>query len=264
MYNQIVKFGSNCLFDEKGELNYSTLRNRANEIKELNDQGVKSTIVVSGAIALQKRIMNDTRSTSFIDDDTLAAYAATGQIELMNFYKTVFHGLYGGLGQILVKQSDFYDSNFSKNIKGTTNALQRLDHMIAFNTNDVETREEISTDNDMLAEFVAEFMGAKRVLILGQYDGFYQDYKDKSTLIEKITEVTNEHFDLCNGTSSDGTGGFNTKLIAGNYGLVKGIRTIIGNVNENIIDHVNESVSHTVFDPVDYYKHMEKLLNNSI
>jgi len=82
--HQIIKMGSACLFDDYGNINAWQLRQKAEAIKALDYvHNIKTTLVVSGAIALGKREYGDERKNDWLTATELQRYACKGQIKLM-------------------------------------------------------------------------------------------------------------------------------------------------------------------------------------
>ncbi|MDR3253511.1 MAG: glutamate 5-kinase, partial [Endomicrobium sp.] len=100
------------------------------------------------------------------------------------------------------------------------------------NENDSVAVEEINFgDNDTLAALVAAAIGADKLIIFTDVDGFYGGHLSKSYIIHEIEAVTKqiESFANVKSSSGKGTGGMKTKLIAAKIAASSGIDTIITN-----------------------------------
>ena len=228
----IIKIGTNCLFDSNNNIDFNTLFERAKEIENL-----KSVLVVSGAIALGKKLLCEQRPNDQLKNFELQTFASVGQAELMGFYKSVFNK---PISQILLTK---FDLNYSKEINKliSNNINQGIVSII--NYNDAVDFEEIRKDNDKLAYRILEYTGSKNLILLGRYDGFYKEGR----LVKNITnqDEVNSLYKYCNEKSSNGGGGFETKLDIAKKILKYDKEMIIGNVAYSLDNLINYKVNHT-------------------
>lgn len=225
--HQVIKIGSACLFDEQGCINMEILRQKAVEIKALEDRlGIKSTLVVSGAIALGKKYCSEKRQNSELTPTELQRYACRGQIDLMQAYQTAFSGIYS-VSQLLLTSKNFRKRRHRKNIRDLIQGDCSNNTITLVNYNDGIDFEQLRKDNEETAAALARYCGSGLLMILGQYEGF-MDHGGK--LIERIDKVKRIHYKMCNGSSEYGHRGFEAKLDIVNSLLRRGTKVIIAHI----------------------------------
>jgi glutamate 5-kinase len=233
---QFIKIGSGCLFDEKGEIDYKTLRKKAREIESL-DYG--NVLVVSGAIALGKKMRGEKRSNADLDAVELQGYACTGQIELMDVYRSLFNK---DVAQLLLTEYDLKHRNHVKDLicHNIKNGVITL-----VNYNDGVDFKQLRKDNDTLAAKLLTYCNGDRLVILGRtYDGL----KDKEGgIVERVTAIDRKLYDMCDGKSFHGNGGFKTKLDAAKMVLGAGKEMLVGNIGYSLQELIEGSVQRTLF-----------------
>jgi glutamate 5-kinase len=233
---QFIKIGSACLFDEQNKINYELLRRKAREI-EINKE--YNTLVVSGAIALGMREENDFRKKEELNSNELRGYASLGQIVLMDLYSSVFRKK---VCQLLVTERDMA---LKKDINELLIENAKKGRITLINYNDCIDFEEIKKDNDTLAAEILLNCNGDRLMILGEnYAGFNDS---NGNLIERVSEVSEEHYRFCNGKSKLGNGGFKTKLDAARLILNAGKEMIVSNINYELEDIIDGQAKRTLF-----------------
>jgi glutamate 5-kinase len=232
----VIKIGSGCLFDEKGELSTSLLEQKAREIEVSRDDAI---LVVSGSIAIGKRIEKDYRGNEEIPSVELQGYATDGQMELMKIYQNVFSRR---VAQLLVTREDLVHENHVRELLDLNLKKRRI---TAINYNDGIDFEELRKDNDTLAATILQHVGADRLIILGRgYDGLQG--KDGKVIV-RVSSITPDIEELCNGKSQHGNGGFETKLEAAKMVLEARKEMIVGNITYPLADLVSGAAVRTLF-----------------
>ncbi len=231
---QIIKIGTNCLFNANGEINYGLLRQKAYEIEQSN---IGNVVVVSGAIGLGMQAEHETRKKSEISDTELLGYASLGQRILMDVYAKSFTK---NVAQLLVTEQELTQNTHINDLIRENRLRGRI---TLVNYNDAVDFKQLKLDNDTLAAQIGVYCGAQRVVILGDYEGF----QNNGTLIERLSEVTAEHYLLCKEASKRGRGGFETKLDAAKIMLEANKELIVGNINYHLDDLVEGRVKRTLF-----------------
>lgn len=216
----IIKFGSRCLFTDYGAVNHALMRAKAQEVEKL---ATYTVIVASGAIAVGKGLENNQRPNSALTPQELQGYACTGQPALMQLYQQWFSR---PVSQLLVTNTDLQNPNHVKDLIHHNKEKGRI---TVINYNDGVDFEQLRKDNDTLAVQIANYAAATRIVILGHYDGFKDPFTGR--IIEDVSEVTDQHYALCQGAGEHGNGGFRTKLDAARLALKQDKELIIGNVN---------------------------------
>jgi glutamate 5-kinase len=167
------------------------------------------------------------------------AAAAVGQCQNMFLYDKFF-GEYGHtIAQILLNASDIEQEEKKENLTNTFNALLENGIIPIVNENDsvnyteIESKDLLFGDNDMLSSVVAVLVQAKRLVILSDIDGFYEAdprFHPKAKLIERIEEIDDSLYCLAGGAGSRrGTGGMRTKLQAAELATSQGTATLVTN-----------------------------------
>jgi glutamate 5-kinase len=239
----VVKIGSSCLFaGDNGikRIDDTRIRQKGLEIKELEAEGCKFILVVSGAIALAKHRAGDARDNKDISVLELQSYAKEGQPMLINMYDNAFG--HRRMGQQLLDRHHLRRS-------GNLGALLRLDIergiLTYVNYNDGSDGSQVRKDNDTVGSFTARISGAGTLILLGL--GYHGFYGADGKVILRMTEVNAYHYGLCgNGKSTDGTGGMRTKLDAARETLAFGGQTIIGSIDDPLRGLIEGSVIRTL------------------
>jgi glutamate 5-kinase len=236
---QFIKMGTSCLFTTDGEINRRQLQEKAWQIQDREKRtDDKTVLVVSGAIGLGKQAEGETRANSEIKEYELQGYASVGQRMLMDHFATYFDR---HVAQVLLTVGDMGPES---ELRALVEENLRRGRMTIVNYNDSIDFAELRKDNDTLAAQLANYCGAERLVILGTYNGFRDG---NGNLIERVTQVEQAHFDMCNGSSADGNGGFRTKLEAAQMMLAHGHEMIVGNVAYDLSDVIEGRVTRTLF-----------------
>ncbi len=246
---QVIKIGSDGWWDGKGNLRYELMRQKAYEISDLAaNEDMFTALVVSGAVKVEKIRRDDKRKIEDIPVEDLVDYATIGQIQLIKAVEETFREIYS-VGQHLFTYDEIDSIRKRRGINNNLRRQMQNCVMPAINYSDSVDFDEIRKDNDQFAAHIAEMIGAKRLIILGSYDGLYKDKDDKATLIQRVEKVTDEFYGYCDSTSCNGVGGFSTKLDAARFSTEHGIEVIIGNLERNICDLASGKVKRTYFSP---------------
>ena len=238
---QVVKIGTECVLGKNG-LHDETIKMRAKEMQEIDsDEGIKTILVVSGAIGLGKAQCGNTEQNEDLSSIELQRYACIGQPALVRFYANAFEDIYN-VSQLLVTSKDLEKEG---HVRDRIMDDVKNDIVTLINYNDGIDFEELRQDNDTLAATVAKYINAKRLILLGKkYDGMLDSNKK---LIEKVDYIDDNLYKMCNGVSNNGTGGFEVKLDAAKMLMEAGIEMIISNINYDLRDVVAGRVPRTLF-----------------
>jgi glutamate 5-kinase len=214
----VVKIGSALLVDRAtGALRADWLHGLAADVAWLKAGGADVVLVSSGSIALGRGVLGLGQGGLALEQSQAAA--AVGQIRLARAYEEALapHGL--TTAQVLVTLEDSADRRRYLNTRATLGQLLSLGVVPIVNENDTVATDEIRFgDNDRLAAQVAVTVGADRLILLSDVDGFYtanpaQDpAATRYDTIERITpEIEAMAGDAGSGLSK---GGMKTKLMA--------------------------------------------------
>lgn len=225
----VIKIGSALLVDANG-LREGWLASLAEDIAMLRKRGAQVAIVSSGSIALGRAVLKlDGGSLSL---EQTQASAAVGQIRLARAYEEALapHGLTAA--QVLVTLEDSEDRRRYLNSRATLETLLGLGTIPVVNENDTVATDEIRFgDNDRLAAQIAVTIGADRLVLLSDVDGFYDadprvnSEAHRFDIIERITpEIEAMAGDAGTGLSK---GGMKTKVMAAQTATQGGAAMVI-------------------------------------
>jgi len=225
----LIKIGSAVLTGADG-LDLKIIDALAQEMCDLTRRGFSIVLVTSGAIASGKHRLNIAGKLKSIPEKQAAA--AVGQGRLMRVYSKAFekNNLY--VAQILLTLSDLSDRQRYLNIRNTLSTLMEWHVTPIINENDTVAVDEIKFgDNDNLAAMIANIIEADLFINLTATDGLYDcnpSQSRKAKRIPLVCEITDEIEAAATAeTSSVGTGGMKSKIIAAQKVTSIGIPCII-------------------------------------
>jgi glutamate 5-kinase len=246
----VVKVGTSSLTNENSRLDVGKMANLVSDLMNLKEQGRKPIIVSSGAIGAGMGKLNMTKRPKSVPQ--LQAAAAIGQGILMQTYEYFFDNYNQIMAQILLTKDDFTNSDRRQNLRNTLETLLEWDVIPIINENDTVATEEIKVgDNDTLATYLAEVVGASLLIILTDVDGLFTSPPEESgsTLVRIVEEVTPE-VESWASNSGKGFGGMYTKVQAAKKLSGGGITTVIANAREpEVLRKVFEGTTGTIFKP---------------
>ncbi|ETX13103.1 glutamate 5-kinase [Roseivivax halodurans JCM 10272] len=214
----VVKIGSALLVDRSsGALRREWLASMAEDVARLRARGTDVVLVSSGSIALGRGVLGLPSADLALEQSQAAA--AVGQIRLARAWEEHLapHGI--TTAQVLVTLEDSADRRRYLNSRATLETLLSLGVVPIVNENDTVATDEIRYgDNDRLAAQVAVTVGADRLVLLSDVDGFYSAnpnedlHAHRYDVIDDITpEIEAMAGDAGSGLSK---GGMKTKLMA--------------------------------------------------
>ena len=233
----VVKVGTSTLTNDIGQNNLRSFDRLACVLSDIQNSGYEVVLVSSGAIAVgSNKLQMKTRPTNL---RLKQAAAAVGQCRIMFLYDKFFNDYDKTIAQILLSAEDIEIEEKKENLTNTFDALLEMGVIPIVNENDsvsyteIESEDRLFGDNDMLSAVVAILCKAKKLVILSDIDGFYDNdprLHTNAKLIECITEINERVESLAGGAGSRrGTGGMKTKLRAAKLATAQGIDTIITN-----------------------------------
>lgn len=253
----VVKVGTSTLTNEAGNTNLRAFDKLALILSDIANLGYEVILVSSGAIAVGSHKMGLKEKPKSMRMKQAAA--AVGQCQNMFLYDKFF-GEYGHtIAQILLNASDIEQEEKKENLTNTFHALLESGIIPIVNENDsvnyteIESKDLLFGDNDMLSSVVAVLVQAKRLVILSDIDGLYEAdprFHPKAKLIPRIDQIDDSLYCLAGGAGSRrGTGGMRTKLQAAELATRQGIDVTIcnGKRPEVLYDIVNGVPAGTLF-----------------
>ena len=229
----VVKVGTSTLAYPTGRLNIQRMERLCKTLSDLKNAGHEIILVSSGAIAMGFGKLNLSERPK--DMPGKQASAAVGQCELMYVYDKLFTEYNHIVGQLLITAPDIADGGSRKaNFHNTMDRLLELGALPVINENDTVSTEEIAVgDNDTLSAIVAATVSADLLVLLSDIDGLYDGDPRKNPdakLIPTVETVDERIVALGGGSSSSlGTGGMATKLLAAQIAVGAGCEMVIAN-----------------------------------
>lgn len=233
MKRLVVKIGTATLCPNDG-LDVNFLDSIAKQVKNLQERGVSTTIVTSGAIGLGRSIVkNINKNLNLVQKQALAA---VGQGRLINYYSSIFEKYGLIVAQVLLTREDLANRKRFLNARNTLEELINSGIVPVINENDTVATEEIKLgDNDQLSALVATLIDSDLLIILSNVKGLYDKdphlYPD-AQLIEEIHSFDEIPRDL-GGPSEKGSGGMITKILAVEIAARRNIPTVITSGRED-------------------------------
>ncbi|RYX82118.1 glutamate 5-kinase [bacterium] len=219
----VIKIGTSTLVRD-GAIDDQFLRGLARQIKILRGEGWQSVVVTSGAVRAGLNVLKRERALHLAEKQ---AAAAIGQSLLMRAYRQALGEEDLHVAQMLLTRADLGDRRRFLNARHTSNQLFAWGVVPIINENDTVATEEIRVgDNDTLAALSGLVVGADKVLLLSDVDGFY--LPGNSTPEAIIEAITPEIEAAAGGAGSiGGTGGMRTKLEAARISTRAGCEMVI-------------------------------------
>jgi glutamate 5-kinase len=227
----IVKIGSALLVDSaSGQIHRAWLDGLCEDLAAARARGTEVIVVTSGAVAVGRRHLGLPPGPLRLEEKQAAA--ATGQIRLAHAYQEALHRHDLTVAQILLTLDDSEDRRRYLNARSTLETLLKLGAVPVINENDTVATSEIRFgDNDRLAARVAQMVAADTLVLFSDIDGLYtaDPRKDPNARFLPVVEEMTPEIEAMAGdpTSSVGSGGMITKLIAARIALGAGCRMAI-------------------------------------
>jgi len=229
----VIKLGSSIVADDAGQPRADVLRHVCDETAALHRAGHDVAIVTSGAIARGMGVMQFAERPTQIEE--LQAASAVGQGKLYAVYDELLrdHGI--ASAQVLLT---FHDLSGERahylNARQTLRKLLEWRVVPVINENDTTATDEITFgDNDFLAAQVAILIGAELLVLLTSTDGLYtadprlDPAATPVPLVEDFAVL--DTLDIRQTTTTLGSGGMRSKVVAAEMATAAGIPAVIAN-----------------------------------
>jgi glutamate 5-kinase len=227
----VIKLGSSVVATDDGTVRTDVLARICDQIAELHRGGRRPILVTSGAIARGLGVLGIPRPRAI---DELQAVSAIGQGKLYQVYDELFTARAVPSAQVLLTFFDISARMHYLNARQTLRKLLEWNVVPVINENDTTTTDEISFgDNDFLAAQVAILMGAEQLLLLTNTGGMYTADPRTDPSAELVRQVDDfealgELVRIGPNTSTLGSGGMRSKVVAAEMATAAGIPTVIG------------------------------------
>jgi len=197
-------------------------------ISECKRKGDKVILVSSGAVGLGCSRLGIKKRPE--DLKSLQAAAAVGQGYLMSLYEKAMNKHGYNVAQILLTRADFSSRVCYQNASLTLKRLLDWSVLPIVNENDTISNEELLYgDNDTLSALVATSISANQLVLLTDIDKLYsadpKNYDDAKPITDVHTSKDLSALQkISKQSTSWGTGGIKTKLIAAKIATESGIK----------------------------------------
>ena len=220
----VVKIGTGVVTRGNGTLDGASLVRLATAVAELKAAGYSCVVVSSGAVGAGVSAL---ALEAYPDDvETRQAAAAIGQARLMHRYQTLFEQFDLKVAQLLLTGSDLQENR--ERVSATMRRLLAEGDIIPIvNENDSVAIEELRVgDNDLLSARLAEFLGARQLILFTTVDGLL-DQNDQ--LIESVDDLEGGMALVRAESGKFSIGGMASKLKAVRYATEAGIEVLVAN-----------------------------------
>jgi len=261
----VVKIGTGELLGEDGKLDQKKFDCAARQIVRLQEKGISTAIVTSGAIRAGKEIMARVSNHAGELDDK--SYAGIGTIKILAMWSEAFGKHKKAIAQFWVTYANWKKTKERENIRAGILECCANGVIPVMNENDVIASEEIEKfrkgigENDHLAEMQAKLIEADFILFLTEIGGIFEKdpRHDQDARMYKTINAASIRRTMANSNtkSQSGTGGIKAKLKAALACYKFGIKRvgIAGLTDNSIINFVQENkpVGTTIGKEVNFY-----------
>jgi glutamate 5-kinase len=225
----VVKFGSSTLVDERGRARARVFSQVAADVAALAADSTPVVIVSSGAIALGLGALGREQRPRRLAE--LQAASAVGQSLLLRRWERALARRAGRAAQVLLTVGDIHRRDGYLNARRTLETLLGWGLVPIVNENDSTATDEISFgDNDALAAQVAVLLRARLLVLLTDIEGLYDRGPGRpgARLIEEVSDHRLlDELDVGGGSSSWGSGGMRSKVVAAEMASTGGVTAVI-------------------------------------
>jgi glutamate 5-kinase len=229
----VIKLGSSIVADDVGQPREEVLAHVCEQAAELHAGGRDVAIVTSGAIARGIGLKGLSARPKAIDE--LQAASALGQGRLYRVYDELLAARGILTAQVLLTFHDLSgERSHYLNARQTLRKLLEWRVVPVINENDTTATDEITFgDNDFLAAQVAILLGAELLVLLTSTDGLYTADPRLDAGAELVPSVedfrTLEALDIRQTTTTLGSGGMRSKVVAAEMATAAGIPAVVAN-----------------------------------
>jgi glutamate 5-kinase len=227
----VVKLGSSVVAGDDGSVREDVLAAICDDVATLHRDGRHPIVVTSGAIARGMGVMEIARPRAV---DELQALSAVGQGKLYQVYDRLLAERGVPSAQVLLTFFDVSARSHYLNARQTLRKLLDWRVVPVINENDTTATDEITFgDNDFLAAQVAILVGAELLLLLTNTAGLYTAdprHDAGAELIRRVSDLRDlDELEIGSQTSTLGSGGMRSKVVAAEMATAAGIPAVIAN-----------------------------------
>ncbi len=230
----VVKVGTQCLINEKGQVRQDVIEHVMGQIICLKKRGFAVLLVTSGAVATGKTLLQ--RAPQFLNSGLESKVAfSLGMPHLFNAYQERAARDNLLCAQILLTKNDFRTRSRYLQIMYLFEGLIFEENIIPIvNENDaVSSPESAFVDNDELAGLLAAQVRAHRLIIFTTVEGVYDKNPYEHAAAKLIREICSDDLvpEMDTQKSQMGRGGMQSKLNTALKVSKLGIETVIAHID---------------------------------
>lgn len=239
MLDAVIKIGSSLLETSDKKMDTQFLEDIASQVSHLFSCGKRVVIVSSGATLCglietnTKKVPNDIISKQVL--------CSIGQPILMSHWREAFSKYSLRVGQILLTYDDFGEKERKTNARNTILFMLKQGTVPIINENDTVAVDEIKLgDNDFISAYVSALCDSKKLILLSNVKGVYDERGSLLKIIENVRELTKKDFiRKSRWYSRASVGGMLTKLESAGIASMFGISTyIVNGRDKNVITDI--------------------------
>ena len=264
----VIKVGTTTItHEETGNINLEKLEKFVRVLINLRNKGKEVIVVSSGAVGVGRNALGLKKRPESVSEKQ--ACAAVGQGRLMMIYEKLFNEYCYLTAQVLLSKESILNEECRKNAEQTFDELLKMGVVPIVNENDAISVDELAYgnfgDNDTLAAYVAQLVGADLLILMSDIDGLYTDdpkINPNARFIHTVHNIS-EIEGMAKGVSSDfGTGGMTTKISAAKRATEAGTDMIIAN-GKNIYN-INDIMAGKKVGTIFLTRKSEEILENEL
>lgn len=236
----VIKVGTTTVtYPDTGYINLDKLEKFVRILINLLNKGKEVIVVSSGAVGVGRQALGMKHKPETEAQKQMCA--AVGQGRLMMIYEKFFNEYSQLTAQVLLTKESIVNPECRKMARRTFEEL--LSHKVVpiVNENDVISMDELAYgtigENDTLAAYVADLVGADLLILMSDIEGLYTDdprKNEKVRFIHTVAKIDESLEKMAKGASTDsGTGGMTTKINAAKIATDAGADMVIAS-GENI------------------------------
>ncbi len=228
----VVKVGSAVLTHKDGSIDIRIITRLVDQLCAIHDRGKKIILVSSGAVAVGRSYLKFSSPAHELPLWKKQAAAAVGQSRLMHLYDEAFDKYDKITAQILLTKDDLRNRHRFLNARNTFFSLLEEGAIPIVNENDTVVVEELKFgDNDFLATLILNLVEADLFINLTSAQGVFTANPDLDPSAKRLDVISDigklDISSMCEGKTSQGSGGMYSKLLAAKRAAQLGVPTLI-------------------------------------
>lgn len=215
----VVKIGTNSVIGNISKI--------VRDVIKAKKIGFQVILVSSGAVGMGRKRIN--LGSARVEKQILASI---GQVDLMYEYKSEFEKEDYFVGQLLISKKSIEGKKEHDSLENLITEMLKIPNLIPIvNENDaIILKDLMFVDNDEIAGMLTAKFNAKKLILLTNVDGVYEDLSSSDKKI--LNEISYENIpDISEEMSSMGRGGMLSKINVAKRLSALGIESNIANIS---------------------------------